>query len=894
MLKTILSGCLALILSHSLSQFQSYQPPIGNVDMTSQNQSESYSKTHSPYFMIKAEEGIENFPLLSTSAEVNIAGVIADVKITQIYVNRGKKAIEAIYVFPMSTKAAVYDMVMYIGKKVVKAKIDQKEEAQQSYEQAKSQGKTASLLEQERPNVFQMNVANILPNDTIKIEIKYTEILIPENGLYSFVFPTVVGPRYSSPINKSAENESFVETPYQRENELPSYDFDLRLNLSSPVPISSLQCNSHKINKVKIDDHNFEITLDPSDKKKGNKDFILTYSLRDKKIQTGLMLSEIDNEKYFLLILQPPERVNKEEIPKREYIFVVDVSGSMYGFPLEVSKTLVKRMLSGLKPGEKFNIIFFSGDSKVLFPELREASKENIKMADSMLAMARAGGGTELIEALKTAYSFKINPEASRSIMVITDGYVSCEKEAFDLIRENLGNTNLFTFGIGSSVNRFLIEGMSRIGIGESFIVTNALESAPIADKFFEYVSSPLLTNIAVEYNGFDAYEQEPRFIPDLFANRPIIICGKWKNKASGEIIVKGLSGNQKLSVTIPVNLFAVIDKSNALQYLWAREKLMRLSDYASIDNEAKYKDEITQIGLKYNLMTKYTSFVAIDEENRRISEEIVSVKQPLPLPEDVSEFALGSSVPTFAPTMQRMGLNRATYKLAKDFGGFSEEIGFEQSESESYDELPSYDENELRALIKYPEFAKIAGLEGRVVVKAHIDTDGHLKKYEIEYSDYDIFNYAAIEALKKLTFNPAIKDGNPIEAVVYVKILFKLDTATKSKKVLTKNHNGIDFVDIELGKGKPVYTGDKIRLHYIAFVDDIPEKLYSSYDSNQPLEFTLGSTEVIRGLNEGIEGMRFGGKRLIVVPFQKRLIGKPQFDLKRDKHLILVIEVLK
>lgn len=893
MFKVILTGYLAVITSYLFLYSQNIQSLNQNMLINNQYQPEQYTKTHSPYFLIKANDGIENFPLLSTTADVNIAGVIADVKITQVYVNRGDKAIEAIYVFPTSTKSAIYEMIMYIGQKVVKATIDKKEEARESYERAKSEGKTSSLLEQERPNVFQMNVANILPKDTIKIEIKYTELLVPEKGIYSFIFPTVVGPRYSSPVNKSMENDSFVEIPYQKEGEKPSYDFDLKLRLTTPIPITYIDCNTHQIIKSKIDDYNYEVNLEPTDKKKGNKDFILTYSLKDKKIQTGLMLSENKDEKYFLLMIQPPERVKSEKMPNREYIFVVDVSGSMYGFPLEVSKALIRRILNDLKPSEKFNIIFFSGDSKVLFSDLKEANNYNKKLADSMLTLARAGGGTELIEALKTAYSFEVNPNSSRSVLLITDGYISCEKDAFDLVRENLGNTNLFTFGIGSSVNRYLIEGLSRVGKGETFVVTNVMESVAITDKFFEYISSPILTDITVEYNGFETYDQEPRFIPDVFAERPIIIIGKWKNKASGEIIVKGISGDEKLSLTIPVSMFGIIDNSNALRYLWARDRLTRLSDYASIDDEAKYKDEITEIGLKYNLMTKFTSFIAIDEENRRISEEIVSVKQPLPLSEGVSEFALGSHIPTFAPVIRQRASYSNLYKSSGDVGNFYEEIEFEEIENNNYDRPATYDEKELQRIVKYPEFAQIAGLEGKVVIKAQIDAEGNLVKYEIINSDFDILNFAAVEAVKKLTFKPALKNGNFIEAEILISVIFKLETKGKGKKVLAKNLKGIDFLDIELGKGKPVNIGDKIKLHYIAYVDDTPEKLYSSYDSNKPLEFKVGSTEIIKGLNEGIDGMRFGGKRLIVIPYQKRLIGEPQFNLRRDKHLILIIQVL-
>ncbi len=888
MKRTIVSVFIFVLLICKISYSQNLTtlPQVSPMDKNNFNQTDD--KVLSPYFLVQSMDGVENFPLLSTEADIAIAGVIADVTIKQTYVNRGKKTIEAIYIFPASTKSAVYEMTMTIGKRVIKATVDKREKAKESYEQAKREGKTATLLEQQRPNVFQMNIANILPGDTIKVELKYTEIIIPNEGVYTFVYPTVVGPRYSNKSKKVADDsDKFIETPYLKEGEEPTYDFKLSLSLSSPVPISEITSQSHKINISEMNDNFYEIKLDTTEFKKGNKDFILNYSLKGKKIQTGLLLSQSNKENFYLLMLQPPQRVKKDELPPREYIFVVDISGSMYGFPLNASKALIRKILCELKTYEKFNVIFFSGGSQVLFPDLEYATPQNIQKADSMLALARAGGGTELLEALQKAYSFKENLEFSRTVVLITDGYVSCEKEAFDLIRKNLGNTNLFTFGIGSSVNRFLIEGLARIGKGESFVVTNEMEAAPSAARFFEYITNPILTNTTIEYKGFLVYDQEPINIPDVFADRPIIIIGKWGGNADGEIIVKGKANNQNLSVTVPVKLFATIDESNALKYLWAREKLARLSDYASISDEKEFADEITQIGLDYNLLTAYTSFIAIDEENRRISDEYVRVNQALPLPEGVSEFAVGSS---FIGGFSQMRSSPTHYRMSSDVDALNYQ---DIDESIPYDTPPSYNPKELQELVNYPEFAKLAGLEGRVMVKAFIDEFGNVTKYEIGGSDNVLFNFSAVEAVRKLKFKPAIKNGQPEPAWVTLPITYKLGSKTHHKRVLAKNLNGIEFVDLTIGKGKPIYDGDKVKMHYLAYVDDTQELLFNSYNSGKPLEFKLGSSEIIKGINEGIDGMRYGGKRLIIIPHNKRLIGQPQFNLIRDKHLILIIEVV-
>ena len=211
---------------------------------------ESGDKTLSPYFFVKSDDPlIDQLPLKATSALVNISGVIADVTVTQVYKNEGMKAIEAIYIFPASTRAAVYGMKMVIGKRVIEAKIKKRDEARRDYEQARDQGKSASLLEQQRPNVFQMNVANIMPGDEIKVELKYTELLIPTDKVYEFAYPTVVGPRYSNTKEATASaSDKWVKNPYLHEGEKPTYSFNIVVNIAAGMPIKELVSTSHKVN----------------------------------------------------------------------------------------------------------------------------------------------------------------------------------------------------------------------------------------------------------------------------------------------------------------------------------------------------------------------------------------------------------------------------------------------------------------------------------------------------------------------------------------------------------------------------------------------------------------------------------------------------------------------
>ncbi len=604
-------------------------------------------KTLSPYFFVQSDDpSVDQLPLKSTSAEVNIAGVIADVSVKQVYKNEGKSTLEAIYVFPASTRAAVYSMTMTIGQRRIEAEIKEKEEARAEYEQAKSEGRSASLLEQDRPNVFTMNVANILPKDEIIVELRYTELLVPSEGIYEFVYPTVVGPRYSN--EESAEQ--FNANPYTEEGEAPLYDFDISVRINSGVPLQKVSSATHEITINKDLRSQARIGLAENEVSGGNRDFILQYKLAGETIESGLLLYEGEEENFFLLISQPPEVVKAEQIPPREYLFIVDISGSMYGFPLDTTKVLLKDLLANLNETDRFNILFFAGGSSVLARESLPATPANLRRAVAMLDGIQAGGGTELLPALQRAFEMPYDEDASRIIAIITDGYVTVEKEAFDLVRESLNNANVFSFGIGSSINRFLIEGLARAGQGEPFVLTSPEGSEAGAKRFSNYIANPVLTNIEVNFEGFEAYDVEPPSIPDVLAERPVVVYGKWRGEPTGTITITGKSGEGDYEAIFDVADSQPLAENSALRYLWARSRIALLGDYQQVGSDEKAA--ITELGLKYNLLTDYTSFIAVDTLVRAEG-EVETVRQPLPLPEGVSNQALPAT-----PAARSLSLN--------------------------------------------------------------------------------------------------------------------------------------------------------------------------------------------------------------------------------------------
>lgn len=653
---------------------------------------EDEEKLLAPYFVIQSEGAdvsTDYFPLKSTEVTTNINGVIAETYVVQTYVNEGDKPINAQYVFPTSSTATVHGMTMEIGSHRVTATIKEKEEAKEEYEEAKEEGKSASLLEQRRPNVFTMDVANVMPGDTARIELHYTELVATREGVCEFVFPTVVGPRYvtpedaGSPVADAAvpdremstdgsqdgaaegtvEEEDSPDTtvtnddgadgwaasPYLPEGVLPDSEYHITVNLSTGVPIADVSCKSHEIKVEQENGSQARITLANPEDYAGNRDFILKYRLTGESVESGLVLTETDSEKYFFLTVQPPERYVPDDIPPREYIFVLDVSGSMYGYPLDTAKDLIRNLVTGLRDTDRFNLVLFSDDTYLLSTKSLAANSGNIQAAIDLIDEQEGGGGTSMLPALQTAVSVPMKEDVARSVVIITDGYISNEDEIYDLINRNMDAASFFSFGIGCSVNDYLIKGIAQCGMGESFLVTDSEDAAESAQRFASYIEAPLMTGITVDYEGFNVYDVATSTPSILYAQKPLILFGKWRGEPTGTITVSGKAGGEDYVQEIPVADAAVDTEDESIRYLWARTKLDQLAGYGSTRNDDSVKEEITQLGLDYNMTTPYTSFVAVVEEIRNPEGESQDVNQANPLPLQVSNLAVGGGYTAYS-----------------------------------------------------------------------------------------------------------------------------------------------------------------------------------------------------------------------------------------------------
>ena len=603
-----------------------------------------------PYFQVASDDpSLDRLPLKATRVEARVAGTVADVRVTQVYRNEGSRTIEARYVFPGSTQAAVHGMTVRIGDRVLTANIREKQRARLEYEAAKKEGRTAALLDQHRPNVFQMSVAHILPGDEVQVELRYTELLLPTDGRYRFVYPTVVGPRYHR-AEAAGGTSSFPATPHLPEGQRSASAFDMRVRFASPLPVQDLVSPSHRIEVQGESSAQAEVALADDGQAANNRDFILEYRLTGAATAGGMTLFKgaEGQENFFLALVEPPKAIATAQINPREYIFVVDISGSMHGFPLETAKALLRELIGGLRPSDSFNVMLFSGSNRMLSENSVPATKPNIERAIATIEQMRAGGSTEIVPALERIAGLPKNGDVSRSVIVVTDGYVTVEDRVFQLVRKNLGQANVFAFGIGSSVNRHLIEGIARAGQGEPFVVTKPAMAAAQADRLRKMIDAPVLTQLKARFDGLDVYDVEPaslNALPDVLGGRPVALIGKWRGEPRGQLVLAGISaqGDWQQVLAVP----APDADAQALRQLWARQRIQQLGDDEALRGGSAQREAITQLGLKYSLLTNYTSFIAVDHIVRAADTPSTAVNQPLPLPQRVSNAAVGAAVPS-------------------------------------------------------------------------------------------------------------------------------------------------------------------------------------------------------------------------------------------------------
>ncbi len=583
-------------------------------------------------------------PLKHTDVKANISGPVANVTVRQDFVNESSTTIEATYLFPLPVMAAVHGYEIHIGDRVIKGKIARREEAQRAFENARRNGQTAGLLNQQRPNVFMQQLTNITPGARVSVQLEYVELVSYEAGAYEFVFPMVVGPRY-----KAGDTAVTLAPKGTR----AGHDISIAVRLASPAGIQSVSSESHSITEKRANQWFNEIHLAAA-REIPNKDFLLKYRLNAPQITPSLLTHRKDGDGYFSFVIDPPAMRTLEAtlVAPKELVFVIDTSGSMHGFPLDKAKEAMLAAIAGLNPRDTFNLITFSGDTEILWPRPVPATPENIAKAKQFLSFKQGGGGTEMMKAIRAALAGTDSQEHTRVVCFMTDGYVGYEDQILKEIRLH-PNARIFSFGIGSSVNRYLLDKMAEAGRGEVEYVSLNGDGSAAAGRFHERVRNPLLTDIEIDWAGLPVKDVVPARIPDLFSAKPIIVSGRYTGEARGKIRIRGRIGSRPYSREIEVKLPALETNNDAVPYLWARRKI----DSLSIESEAN-REAITQLGLSHGLMTAFTSYYAV--EDRIVNEGGIQrhVEVPVEVPEGVSQdhvsarnelAAVKMAVPTFA-----------------------------------------------------------------------------------------------------------------------------------------------------------------------------------------------------------------------------------------------------
>jgi Ca-activated chloride channel family protein len=600
--------------------------------------------------IVKPGEKLLTCPLQHTEVEAWVAGDIADVQVTQRFGNPYEEPIEAVYVFPLPENSAVDDMVMRIGRRTIRGVIKEREEAKEIYEEAKRAGKTASLLEQERPNIFTQSVANVMPGETIEVTIWYVQDLSYDRGRYEFAFPMVVGPRYIpgaplpgpdtgggwAPDTDRVPDASRITPPVLKPDERTGHDIALTLHLEAGVPAYDLQSKSHDIVEESYAGQPLVVSLAPHDTLP-NKDFVLSWRVAGEKPEVGLLTHHDGRSGYFALILQPKASFEPAEITPKEMVFCLDTSGSMTGLPIEKSKEVVRQCLDEMGPWDTFQVIRFAGDSSTFSPKPAAATPPNIAKAKEFINQMQGGGGTEMLKGIEASLAFPADPKRVRIVAFLTDGYIGNESEILHRIEEGLGSARIFSFGIGSSVNRYLLRKMAQLGRGEAQFVRQDENPDEAVRSFVDRISRPFLTDIEIDWGGLDVQDTYPPYVPDLFADQPVVLHGRYGEPGRGDVSIRGRVAGEPWETRIEADLPAEEPDNEALGTLWARSCIEDLMDQMYGREDAGIKAQVIDLSLAYRVMSQYTAFVAVEEKIVNRDGQQVTVQVPVPMPEGVS-----------------------------------------------------------------------------------------------------------------------------------------------------------------------------------------------------------------------------------------------------------------
>ncbi len=619
-------------------------------------------------------------PSLRSDIHADIRGDLATVTVVQTFANPSGQALHARYLFPLNAGAAVYEMWMDVGGERVRAQIQEVEQAQRTFERAKSEGRAAALLKQQRPNMFTQQIANLMPGLPVTVTLRYVQTVPKVDGEYELVLPLVVGPRFNPrddaappPDAAPAVGESIpgrwqldAPVPYPPVFGLelpPRIDEDrvsVQVDLHSALPIRAVSSRTHALATTVDSAGLWHVGLDAG-RTIDNRDFVLRYALSGTANAAGLLVQRDARGGFFSLLIEPPAAPDDADISPREMVFLLDCSGSMSGLPMDASKAFMRQALRKLRPTDSFRIIRFSDRATEFSRTPRAATPDNIAAGLRYVDALRGMGGTMMASGIRQALETPPAPGVKRVVTFLTDGYIGNDYEILSLVGELLGDARVYAFGVGAGVNRFLLDEVGRVGRGFTRYMDPTEDVAAVAAELSDRLQSPVLTDIEIDWGGLPVTSVLPQQIPDLFAGQSIRIQGRFAEAAAGSIRIHGRAGTRAATLMLPVDLAAGRADGEAVGLVWARAAIAQKMRELSLPPRwfeqrgetppqlAKVRQQVTQLGLDFKLVTRWTAFVAVSEQIVNAAPDSASEADvPLPPVAGVTPAAYGSSAPAF------------------------------------------------------------------------------------------------------------------------------------------------------------------------------------------------------------------------------------------------------
>jgi Ca-activated chloride channel family protein len=562
---------------------------------------------------------------LKTDLEITVTGIVARVSLYQEFENDSDSWVEANYVLPLPEQASVSYLEMLIGERKIVAEVQEKKLAQKIYQKAKESGQKAAIMEQHRPNLFQQKIANIGPKEKIALTVVYQMPVKYQHPNFSLSIPTTLTPRYqpSAAASEGQKPTNVVDHPIPQweYNQISQNQMSVRVNILNEQ-IAKISGSYDITQKANSSDHQIGTVAErvPMDR-----DFALEWQLPEhSEPKAQLYIEEVGQSQYGLLLVTPPSQDMKATA--QEITFIIDTSGSMAGESIEQAKSAISFAIGLLDPEDQFNIIEFNSRPRALFSSARPATIANQDHAVQFIDKLVANGGTDMLPALDIAIKAPItNDQAVQQIVFITDGSVSNEQQLLDLIYNKLGNTRLFTVAIGSAPNGFFMRKAAQFGRG-SFETINAVDQVQERmEQLFSKLENTIVKSPRIIWPvGVDAW---PKRIPDLYHAEPLVVAVKFTESVhllgDANIDVRGdYSDGGIWSDTISMQVPKIYNDTG-ISKLWAQANISHWLDqkYTGLPEDA-VRAEVLPIALEHQIISPYTSMIAVEQTISRPSQE--------------------------------------------------------------------------------------------------------------------------------------------------------------------------------------------------------------------------------------------------------------------------------